>query len=42
MDLRVVDVLVVNVILDMYELTAIGLSLIVTLTGLSYPTRSWS
>ena len=33
-DLRVVDVLVVNVILDMYELTAIG--------GLSYPTRSWS
>ena len=42
MDLRVVDVLVVNVILDMYELTAIGLSVIVTLTGLSYPTRSWS
>ena len=41
-DLRVVDVLVVNVILDMYELTAIGLSVIVTLTGLSYPTRSWS
>ena len=37
-----VDVLVVNVILDMYELTAIGLSVIVTLTGLSYPTRSWS
>ena len=42
MDLRVVDVLVVNVILDMYELTAIELSVIVTLTGLSYPTRSWS
>ena len=41
-DLRVVDVLVVNVILDMHELTAIGLSVIVTLTGLSYPTRSWS
>ena len=42
-DLRVVDVLVVNVILDMYELTAIGgLSVIVTLTELSYPTRSWS
>ena len=37
-----VDVLVVNVILDMYELTTIGLSVIVTLTGLSYPTRSWS
>ena len=42
MDQRVVDVLVVNVILDMYELTAIGLSVIVTLTGLSYPTRSWN
>ena len=37
-----VDVLVVNVILDMYELTAIGLSVIVTLAGLSYQTRSWS
>ena len=35
MDLRVVDVLVVNVILDMYELTAIGLSVIVTLAGSS-------
>ena len=35
-----VDVLVVNVILDMYELTSIELSVIVTLTGLSYPTRS--
>ena len=42
MDLRVVDVLVVNVILDMYELTAIGLSTIGTLAGWSYPTRSWS
>ena len=42
MDLRVVDVLVVNVILDMYELTAIGLSVIGTLTGSSNPTRSWS
>ena len=31
MDLRVVDVLVVNVILDMDELTAIGLSVIGTL-----------
>ena len=37
-----VDVLVVNVILDMYELTVIGLSVIGTLVGLSYPTRSWS
>ena len=37
-----VDVLVVNVILDMYELTAIGLSVIGTLTGLPYLTRSWS
>ena len=37
-----VDVLVVNVILDMYELTATGLSVIGTLVGSSYPTRSWS
>ena len=37
-----INVLVVNVILDMYELTAIGVSVIVTLTGLSYSTRSWS
>ena len=35
MDLRVVDVLVVNVILDMYELTAIGLSVIGILVGSS-------
>ena len=35
MDLRVVDVLVVNVILDMDELTAIGLSVIGTLAGSS-------
>ena len=42
MNLRGVGVLVVNVLLDMYELTAIGLLVIVTLTGLSYPTRSWS
>ena len=41
-DLRVVDILVVDVILDMDELTAIGLSVSGTLTGLSYPTRSWS
>ena len=37
-----VDVLVVNVILDMYELTAIGLLVIGTLARLSYPIRSWS
>ena len=42
MDLRVLDVLIVNVILDMYELTAIGLSVIGTLAGSSYLTRSWS
>ena len=41
-DLRVVDILSVDVILDMDELTAIGLSVIGTLIGLSYPTRSWS
>ena len=41
-DLRVVDVPGVDVILDMDELTAIGLSVIRTLTGLSYSTRSWS
>ena len=38
-DLRVVEILVVNVRLDMDELTAIGLSVIGTLAGLSYPTR---
>ena len=41
-DLRVVDILGVDVILDVDELTAIGLSVIRTLAGLSYPTRSWS
>ena len=41
-DLRVVDILGVDVILDMDELTVIGLSVIGTLAGLSYPTRSWS
>ena len=35
MDLRVVEVLVVNVIFDMYELTTIGLSVIETLVGSS-------
>ena len=41
-DLQVVDISGLDVILDMYELTAIELSVIVTLGGLSYPTRSWS
>ena len=40
-DLRVVDVSGVDIILDMDELTAIGLLVIVTLGGLSYLTRSW-
>ena len=39
-DLRVVEILGVDVILDMDEMTAIGLLVIVTLAGLSYPT--WS
>ena len=39
-NLRVVDILVVDVRLDMDELTAIGLLVIETLAGLSYPTRS--
>ena len=39
MDLSVVDILVVDVRLDMDELTSIGLSVIETLAGLSYPTR---
>ena len=38
-DLRVVDVLVVDVNLDMDEMTAIGLSVIETLSRLSYPTQ---
>ena len=42
MDLRVVGILDVDVILDMDELTSIGLLVIGTLAGLSYPTRSWS
>ena len=41
-DFRMVDILSVDVILDMDELTTIGLSVIVTFAGLSYPTRSWS
>ena len=39
MNLRVVDLLVVDVKLDMDELTAIGLLVIGTLAGLSYLTR---
>ena len=40
-DLRVVDILVVDVRLDMDEMTAIGLSVIETLARLSYSTRHW-
>ena len=40
-DLRVVDLLVVDVRLDMDELITIGLSVIETLAGLSYPKRPW-
>ena len=40
-DLRVVDLLAVDVRLNMDELTAIRLSVIGTLAGLSYPTRPW-
>ena len=38
-DVRVVDLLVVDVRLDMDELTAIGLLVIGTLAELAYPTR---
>ena len=41
-DLRVVDILVVDVRLDMDELTAIGLLVIGILAGLLYPTRPWN
>ena len=37
-----VDISGFDVMLDMDALTAIGLSVIVTLGGLSYPTQSWS
>ena len=37
-----VDLLVVDVRLNMDELTAIGLLVIGTLAGLAYPTRSWT
>ena len=40
-DLRVVDILVVDVMFDMDELTAIGLLVIGTVAGLAYPTRPW-
>ena len=40
-DLRVVDLLVVDVRHDMDELTAIGLSVIGIVAGLAYPTRPW-
>ena len=41
MDLRVVDIFVVDVRLDMDEMRTIGLSLIETLAGLSYSTLHW-
>ena len=41
-DHRVVDILGVDVILDMDKLTVIGLLVIGTLAGFSYPRRSWS
>ena len=41
-DFREVGILGDDVILDMEELTAIGLLVIETLVGLSYPTQSWS
>ena len=40
-DFRVVDLLVVDVRVDMDEMTAIGLSVIETLAGFSYSTRHW-
>ena len=40
-DFRMVEILVVDVRFDMDELTAIELSVIETLAGLSYPKRHW-
>ena len=40
-DLRVVDLLVDDVRIDMDKMTAIGLLVIGTLSRLSYPTRHW-
>ena len=37
-----VDMLVVDVRFDMEEMTTIGLSVMETLAGSSYPTRPWS
>ena len=37
-----VDMLVADVRFDMDEVTTIGLSVMGTLAGSSYPTRSWS
>ena len=41
-DLRMVDIVGVDVILDMDKLIAIRLSVMGTLAVLTYPTRSWS
>ena len=40
-DFRIVDLWVVDVRLDMDELTTLELSVIGTLAGLSYTTRHW-
>ena len=40
-DVRMVEISVVDVRFDMDELTAIELLVIETLAGLSYPTRHW-
>ena len=40
-DFRVVDLLVVDVRVDMDEMTTIGLSVIETLAKLSYSARHW-
>ena len=40
-DLRVVEILIVNVRLEMDELITIELSVIETLAGFSYSTRHW-
>ena len=40
-DFRMVEISVVDVRFDMDEMTTIGLSVIETLAGLSYPTRHW-
>ena len=40
-DFRILDLWVVDVRLDMDELTTIGLSVIETLAGLSYTNKHW-